>query len=323
MARRPGIIYIWRLSARYGWDASSTPSSLIYQVALLLLVIHPRHHLVNIFRTNLPPCRLFSWPSFYPPPSPPIHPLPWLPGHPPPWPICHTPFRPLHHPPLTGHFVLHLPDHLVIHPLYYIQMRLPDQVDWMDGKCNYQSGWQRGKGGGSGWNKVIFQKRNTSDAKSPPICNIVMTFYQDGQGKSLRDDIGIFEKVCFSRDIVGKYMCVDCIERQLSPKKNRLGGRGQKVPEFQSLIYHRSWVHSSARRCSKCRATEFSVHLFTCWLESQAVPSAQTNDGPTWWNNQNGLTSISTPFKTLGQVNVKAALSSDTPLRLHPRCMVG
>ena len=97
MARRPGIIYIWRLSARYGWDASSTPSSLIYQVALLLLVIHPRHHLVNIFRTNLPPCRLFSWPSFYPPPSPPIHPLPWLPGHPPPWPICHTPFRPLHH----------------------------------------------------------------------------------------------------------------------------------------------------------------------------------------------------------------------------------
>ena len=97
MARRPGIIYIWRLSARYGWDASSTPSSLIYQVALLLLVIHPRRHLVNIFRTNLPPCRLFSWPSFYPPPSPPIYPLPWLPGHPPPWPICHTPFRPLHH----------------------------------------------------------------------------------------------------------------------------------------------------------------------------------------------------------------------------------
>ena len=116
-----------------------------------------------------------------------------------------------------------------------------------------------------------------------PSCNIVMTFYQDGQGKSLQDDIGIFEKVCFSRGIVGKYMCVDCIERQLSPKKNRLGGRGQKVPEFQSLIYHRSWVHSSARRCSMCRATEFSVHLFTCWLwlESQAVPSAQTNDGPT------------------------------------------
>ena len=76
-------------------------------------------------------------------------------------------------------------------------------------------------------------------------------------------------------------MCVDCIERQLSPKKNRVGGRGQKVLEFQSLIYHRSWVHSSARKCSMCRATEFSVHLFTCWLESQAVPSAQTNDGPT------------------------------------------
>ena len=150
------------------------------------------------------------------------------------------------------------------------------------------------------------------------------SFYQDGQGKSQRDDVGIFEKVCFSRDIVGKYMCVDCIERQLSPKKNRLGGRGQKVLEFQSLIYHRSWVHSSAQRCSMCRATEFSVHLFTCWLwlESQAVPSAQTNDGPTWWNNQNGLTSISTPFKTLGQVNVKAARSSDT-LRLYPQCMVG
>ena len=45
-----------------------------------------------------------------------------------------------------------------------------------------------------------------------PSCNIVMTFYQDGQGKSLQDDIGIFEKVCFSRGIVGKYMCVDCIE---------------------------------------------------------------------------------------------------------------
>ena len=99
-----------------------------------------RHHLVNIFRTNLPPCRLFSWPSFYPPPSPPIHPLPWLSGHPPSWPICHTLFRPLHRP-LTGHSVLHLADHLVIHPLYYIQMRLPDQEDWMDGKCNYQWGW--------------------------------------------------------------------------------------------------------------------------------------------------------------------------------------
>ena len=201
-------------------------------------------------------------------------------------------------------------------------MRLPDQVDWMDGKCNYQSGWQRGKGGGSGWNKVIFQKRNTSDAKSSPICNIVILPRWTREKSTGR--YWDFEKVCFSRDIVGKYMCVDCIERQLSPKKNRLGGRGQKVPEFQSLIYHRSWVHSSARRCSKCRATEFSVHLFTCWLwlESQAVPSAQTNDGPTWWNNQNGLTSISTPFRTLGQVNVKAARSSDT-LRLYPQCKVG
>ena len=166
-----------------------------------------RHHLVNIFRTNLPPCRLFSWPSFYPPPSPPIHPLPWLPGHPPPWPIC--------------------------------------------------------QGGGSRWNKVISRKDISLMPNLPQFAT--SSFYQDGQGKSLQDDIGIFEKVCFSRDIVGKYMCVDCIERQLSPKKNRLGGRGQKVPEFQSLIYHRSWVHSSARRCSMCRATEFSVHPFTCW----------------------------------------------------------
>ena len=130
-----------------------------------------------------------------------------------------------------------------------------------------------------GDNKVIFQKKIRL---MPNLSQFATSsFYQVGQGKSLRDNIGIFEKVCFSRDIVGKYMCVDCIERQLSPKKNRLGGRGQKVPEFQSLIYHRSWVHSSARRCSMCRATEFSVHPFTCWLESQAVPSAQTNDGPT------------------------------------------
>ena len=79
------------------------------------------------------------------------------------------------------------------------------------------------------------------------------SFYQDGQGKSLRDDIGIFERVCFSRDIVGKYMCVDCIERQLSLKKNRVGGPGAKgaggpKPDL-SQVGQSPAVHCSALDC--------------------------------------------------------------------------
>ena len=88
-------------------------------------------------------------------------------------------------------------------------------------------------------------------------------------------------------------VCVDCIERQLSPKKNRVGGPGAKggwgpKPDLSQVEGGHQAMHCI-----------FTVHLFT---SSTIVPSgqAQTNDTPPWWNNQNGLTSISTPPKTLG-----------------------
>ena len=77
-------------------------------------------------------------------------------------------------------------------------------------------------------------------------------------------------------------VCVDCIERQLSPKKNRVGGPGAKgaggpKPDL-SQVGQSPAVHCSEFQSSALSSTSSLLRL----VAPRTVPSglAQTNDTP-------------------------------------------